>query len=151
MATPPSPGASGAAFVFTDGYARHAGSGRSRQRVQLGRVCLFVDGTGRPSDSQGVRRCDVSAGARFGKGPRSARVLAVRVSAKSAHPDGASKFIEFALQDKYLAAFSNGIGLIPATDDGCPVVDNYKPGGPLACLRLSTRRVSSALSRRATS
>jgi multiple sugar transport system substrate-binding protein len=53
------------------------------------------------------------------------------VSAKSQHPDGASKFIEFALQDKYLANFSNGIGLIPATPTAAAMTENYKPGGPL--------------------
>jgi len=54
------------------------------------------------------------------------------VSAKSQHPDGAAKFIEFALQDKYLADFSNGIGLIPATTTAAAMTDNYKEGGPLA-------------------
>ena len=69
----------------------------------------------------------------FGKGPKiGAASWQFGVSAKSAHPDGASKFIEFALQDKYLAAFSNGIGLIPATTSAAAAVDNYKPGGPLA-------------------
>ena len=37
------------------------------------------------------------------------------VSATSEHADGAAAFIQFALQDQYLADFSNGIGLIPAT------------------------------------
>lgn len=54
------------------------------------------------------------------------------VSAKSAHPDGASKFIQFALQDKYLADFSNGIGLIPATATAAAMTENYKEGGPMA-------------------
>jgi multiple sugar transport system substrate-binding protein len=54
------------------------------------------------------------------------------VSATSKHPEGAAAFIEFALQDKYLAAFSNGIGLIPATPSSADMVDNYKAGGPLA-------------------
>lgn len=54
------------------------------------------------------------------------------VSAKSAHPEGASQFIEFALQDKYLAAFSDSVGLIPATHSAAMMVGNYKPGGPLA-------------------
>jgi len=54
------------------------------------------------------------------------------VSAKSAHPDGAAKFIEFALQDKYLADFSNGIGLIPATPTAAAMTENYKEGGPMA-------------------
>ena len=54
------------------------------------------------------------------------------ISAKSAHPDGASKFIEFALADKYLADFSNGIGLIPATKSAAAMTENYKDGGPMA-------------------
>ncbi len=54
------------------------------------------------------------------------------VSAKSAHPDGAAAFIKFALQDKYLAAFSNALGLIPATASAAQMTENYKTGGPLA-------------------
>jgi multiple sugar transport system substrate-binding protein len=54
------------------------------------------------------------------------------VSATSKNPAGAAAFIEFALQDKYLAAFSNGIGLIPATASAAELVDNYKAGGPLS-------------------
>ena len=69
----------------------------------------------------------------FGKGPKiGAASWQFGVSAKSAHPEGAAKFIEFALQDKYLADFSNGIGLIPATPSAAAMVDNYKDGGPLA-------------------
>lgn len=54
------------------------------------------------------------------------------VSAESEHPDGASAFIEFALQDKYLAAFSDGLGLIPATKTATALTENYKEGGPLS-------------------
>jgi len=54
------------------------------------------------------------------------------VSAKSAHPDGASAFIEFALQDKYLADFANTTGLIPATATAAAMTENYKDGGPLS-------------------
>jgi multiple sugar transport system substrate-binding protein len=53
------------------------------------------------------------------------------VSAKSEHQDGANAFIAFAIQDKYLAAFSNGIGLIPATASAAEMTENYKVGGPL--------------------
>jgi len=68
----------------------------------------------------------------FGKGPKiGAASWQFGVSAKSQHPDGAAKFIEFALQDKYLADFSNGIGLIPATTTAAAMTDNYKEGGPL--------------------
>ena len=69
----------------------------------------------------------------FGNGPKiGAASWQFGVSAKSAHPEGAAKFIEFALQDKYLADFSNGIGLIPATPSAAAMVDNYKDGGPLS-------------------
>jgi len=54
------------------------------------------------------------------------------VSAKSAHPDGAAAFIKFAIQDKYLAAFSDVLGLIPATASAAQMTKNYKEGGPLA-------------------
>lgn len=69
----------------------------------------------------------------FGTGPKiGAASWQFGVSATSPHKDGASAFIEFAIQDKYLAAFSNGIGLIPATASAAALTENYKPGGPLA-------------------
>ena len=54
------------------------------------------------------------------------------VSATSEHPDGAAAFIQFALNDQYLADFSNGIGLIPATATAAGLTENYKDGGPMA-------------------
>ena len=69
----------------------------------------------------------------FGNGPKiGAASWQFGVSAASAHPDGASAFIQFALQDKYLADFSNGIGLIPATATAAAMTENYKDGGPMA-------------------
>jgi multiple sugar transport system substrate-binding protein len=53
------------------------------------------------------------------------------VSADTEHPEGANAFIEFALQDEYLAAFSDGIGLIPATASAAALSELYAPGGPL--------------------
>ncbi len=53
------------------------------------------------------------------------------VTATSKHPDGAAAFIRFATQDKYLAAFSDGIGLIPSTASAAAMTDMYKDGGPL--------------------
>lgn len=53
------------------------------------------------------------------------------VSANSENPEGANAFIEFALQDKYLAAFSDGIGLIPSTPSAAALTERYAPGGPL--------------------
>lgn len=46
-------------------------------------------------------------------------------------PEAAAAWIEFALQDKYLAAFSDGIGLIPSTPTAAAMTKNYAPGGPL--------------------
>lgn len=54
------------------------------------------------------------------------------VSESCASPEGANAFIEFALQDKYLAAFSDGIGLIPSTPAAAEMTENYAEGGPLA-------------------
>jgi multiple sugar transport system substrate-binding protein len=68
----------------------------------------------------------------FGNGPKiGGASWQFGVSATSAHPDGASAFIEFALQPKYLAAFSDGIGLIPATAEAAALTKNYSAGGPL--------------------
>lgn len=53
------------------------------------------------------------------------------VSESCATPEGANAFIEFALQDEYLAAFSDGIGLIPATPSAAKMSKNYSEGGPL--------------------
>ncbi len=68
----------------------------------------------------------------FGHGPKiGAASWQFGVSATSQHKDGANAFIEFAIQDKYLAAFSDGIGLIPSTRSAAAMTKNYAPGGPL--------------------
>jgi multiple sugar transport system substrate-binding protein len=53
------------------------------------------------------------------------------VSATSEHQDGANAFIEFALQDEYFAAFSDGIGLIPPTREAAAMSKYYAPGAPM--------------------
>ncbi len=53
------------------------------------------------------------------------------ISATSPHAEGANAFIEFALQDKYLTAFSDGIGLIPSTTTAAAMTKNYADGGAL--------------------
>jgi multiple sugar transport system substrate-binding protein len=69
----------------------------------------------------------------FGHGPKiGAASWQFGVSAESEHPEGAAAFIEFAIQDKYLAQFSEVEGLIPATSTAAAMTTNYKPGGPLA-------------------
>jgi multiple sugar transport system substrate-binding protein len=68
----------------------------------------------------------------FGNGPKiGAASWQFGVTSSSEHPDGASAFIEFAIQDKYLAQFSDGIGLIPATSSAAAMTKNYAAGGPL--------------------
>lgn len=68
----------------------------------------------------------------FGNGSRiGAGSWQFGVSANSEHKDGANAFIAFAIQDEYLAAFSNGIGLVPATRSAAALTENYAPGGPL--------------------
>ncbi len=53
------------------------------------------------------------------------------ISAASKNPDGAAAFIEFATQDKYLAAFSDGLGLAPATASAAAMTELYREGGQM--------------------
>ena len=53
------------------------------------------------------------------------------IAATSENKAGANAFIEFAIQDEYLAAFSDGIGLIPATANAAAMSASYAEGGPL--------------------
>ena len=53
------------------------------------------------------------------------------VSATSENAEGANAFIEFALNPEYLAAFSDGIGLIPSTAEAAAMTENYSEGGAL--------------------
>lgn len=68
----------------------------------------------------------------FGKGPKiGAASWQFGVSASTRNAKGANAFIAFALQDKYLAAFSDAIGLIPSTPAAAAMTRNYKKGGPM--------------------
>lgn len=68
----------------------------------------------------------------FGNGPIiGAASWQFAVSANSEHADGATAFIKFAIQNKYLAQFSDGIGLIPATAKAAAMTKNYAKGGSL--------------------
>lgn len=68
----------------------------------------------------------------FGNGPKiGAASWQFAVSATSQNKAGGFAFIEFAIQDKYLAAFSDGIGLIPPTPGSAAMSEKYRPGGPL--------------------
>lgn len=68
----------------------------------------------------------------FGKGPKiGAASWQFGVSSSSKNKDGANAFIEFAIKDKYLAEFSDGVGLIPATSTAASMSKNYTSGGPM--------------------
>jgi multiple sugar transport system substrate-binding protein len=67
----------------------------------------------------------------FGNGSRiGAGSWQFGVSAKSEHKEGATEFIEFMMQDKYLVAFSDGINNIPSTSTAAAVSKNFAPGAP---------------------
>jgi multiple sugar transport system substrate-binding protein len=69
----------------------------------------------------------------FGNGPKiGAASWQFGVAATSTNQEGANAFIEFAIQDQYLAAFSDGIGLVPATASAAALTENYAEGGALA-------------------
>ena len=53
------------------------------------------------------------------------------IASTSENKEGANAFIEFAIQDEYLAAFSDGIGLIPSTAAAAAISQGYREGGPL--------------------
>ncbi len=54
------------------------------------------------------------------------------ISSTCEHPDGARTFIEHAIQDQYLTAFSDGIGLIPSTASAAATSKLYNPDGLMA-------------------
>jgi multiple sugar transport system substrate-binding protein len=121
--------------LFTGGYApatqdgadRDSGFGAGKYAFSWNGNWAALGALGMFSDTVFLPAPDFGNGSKIG-----AASWQFGVSAKSAHPDGASKFIEFALQDKYLADFSNGIGLIPATKEAAAMTENYKDGGPMA-------------------
>ncbi len=53
------------------------------------------------------------------------------VSGTCEHPEGATAWIEFALQPEFLAAFAETTGLIPATPEAAAMTETYSEGGPL--------------------
>lgn len=69
----------------------------------------------------------------FGNGPKiGAASWQFGVSSASENPEGAAAFIEFSLQDKYLAAFSDAIGLVPPTTTSAMMTENYGENGAMS-------------------
>ena len=68
----------------------------------------------------------------FGHGPKiGAASWQLAASAQNEHQKGINAFIRFALQDKYLAEFSEESGLIPATASAAQLSTYYKDGGAM--------------------
>jgi multiple sugar transport system substrate-binding protein len=53
------------------------------------------------------------------------------VSANCDDTEGALDYIEYSLQTKYVVAFINATGLVPATQEAAAQTEAYKPGGRL--------------------
>ena len=65
----------------------------------------------------------------FGHGPKiGAGSWQFGISVDSEYKDGANAFIEFAIQPKYSAAFSDVLGLAPTTLEAAAMTKNYAPG-----------------------
>lgn len=68
----------------------------------------------------------------FGNGPViGAASWQFGISATSDNPDGARAFIEFAMEDRWFSAFSDGTGLVPPTKSAAADTKFYAPGAPL--------------------
>jgi len=68
----------------------------------------------------------------FGHGPKiGAASWQFGISSSSEDPEGANAFIEFAIQGKYSAMFSDVNGLAPTTLSAATLTKGYAPGAPL--------------------
>jgi len=123
-------------MLFSEGYA----PGTSQQAAE--RDNGFIDGTyGLQWNGNWAGRAAVDAlgddviflpAPDFGNGPKiGAGSWQWAVSAACENPEGANAWIEFATQDVYLAAFSDLLGLAPATPSSAAISEFYSEGGPL--------------------
>ncbi len=122
--------------LFTEGYAEGTSQDPASRDTGFidGKYCFSWNGNwaavatldGGVDDVQFLPAPDFGAGNTIG-----AASWQFGVSATSDAPEGANAFIEFALQDTYLAAFTDGIGLIPSTPSAAAMTETYKEGGPL--------------------
>lgn len=121
--------------LFTDGYAQATQDGADRDTgfaagkyaftwngnwAALGALEAFDDTVFLPAPDFGNGSKIGAASWQFG------------VTTSSENPEGAAEFIKFATQDKYLAAFTDGIGLIPATASAAAMTEHYKEGGAMS-------------------
>jgi multiple sugar transport system substrate-binding protein len=120
--------------TFADGYANPAQTG-DRTEFVAGTIAIQYNGNWAVKDTAEALGDDllILPPPDFGNGPKiGAASWQFGVSATCEQAEGATQFIEFILQDKYIVAFANRIGLIPATAAAAAEVPNYAPGGPFA-------------------
>ena len=120
--------------TFADGYANPAQTG-DRTEFVAGTIAIQYNGNWAVKDAAEALGDDllILPPPDFGNGPKiGAASWQFGVSATCEQAEGATQFIEFILQDKYIVAFANRIGLIPATATAAAEVPNYAPGGPFA-------------------
>ena len=120
--------------LFNDGYAEADQSQSDRETgFANGRYAFSWQGSGNAlrslrafEDTVFLPAPDLGHGGKVGAGS-----WQFGVSARSQHPEGAAAFIEFAMRDEYLAAFSDATGLIPATPSAAALTENFREGGAL--------------------
>lgn len=120
--------------TFADGYANPAQTG-DRTEFVAGTIAIQYNGNWAVKDALEALGDDllILPPPNFGSGPKiGAGSWQFGVSSTCDQTEGANQFIEFILQDKYIVAFANRIGLIPATATAAAEVPNYAPGGPFA-------------------
>lgn len=120
--------------TFAKGYANKKQSGDRTEFVN-GTIAIQYNGNWAVKDAYDKFGDDllILPPPDFGQGPKiGAASWQFGVSSSCTEVAGATKFIEYILQDKYIVAFANRIGLIPATAAASAEVPNYAPGGPFA-------------------
>jgi multiple sugar transport system substrate-binding protein len=120
--------------TFAKGYANPAQTG-DRTEFIAGTIAIQYNGNWAVKDAYEALGDDllILPPPNFGNGPKiGAASWQFGVSSSCGEVEGATAFIEFILQDKYIVAFANRIGLIPATATAAAEVPNYAPGGPFA-------------------
>lgn len=120
--------------TFKNGYANVKQSGDRTEFIN-GTIAMQWNGNWAVKDAYAKFGDDllILPPVDFGNGPKvGAASWQFGISSSCSVPEGAAKFIEFILQDKYIVAFANRIGLIPATAAASAQVPNYAEGGPFA-------------------
>ena len=120
--------------TFADGYANAAQTG-DRTEFIAGTIAIQYNGNWAVKDAAEALGDDllILPPPDFGNGPKiGAASWQFGVSATCDQVEGATQFVEFILQDKYVVAFADRIGLIPATEAATAEVPNYAPGGPFS-------------------